>query len=261
MKKERKAVREKKKAPFGESHALRPMVFATVIVNDGQASSIGKMILASGASFFLSMHGKGTASSDFYEVFGFGNQDKRAFFACLPSDAYLALRRDLAKRFAVSNYAKGIAFTTTIQSFVGVAAYRFAANLRYLESKKETTGEEKKMDEGKYACVYAIVNDGYTDIVMEAAKKAGARGGTILTAHGTGNKEMEHFFGIAITPEKEMVLILVKEEIKNAVMEAIYRDAGISTKGQGIVFSMPISDALGLSGEESAGEGGQGDGR
>lgn len=117
------------------------------------------------------------------------------------------------------------------------------------------------MDEGKYACVYAIVNDGYTDIVMEAAKKAGARGGTILTAHGTGNKEMERFFGIAITPEKEMVLILVKEEIKNAVMEAIYRDAGISTKGQGIVFSMPISDALGLSGEESAGEGEPGNGR
>ena len=68
------------------------------------------------------------------------------------------------------------------------------------------------------------------------------------------NKEIERFFGIAITPEKEMVIVLVKEEIKNAVMEAIYRDAGISTKGQGIVFSMPIEDALGLSGEEGTNE-------
>ncbi len=261
MKKERKAVREKKKTPFDEGYALRPMVFATVIVNDGQASSIGKMILAAGASFFLSMHGKGTASSDFYEVFGFGNQDKRAFFACLPSDVYRSLRNELAKRFAVSNYAKGIAFATNIESFVGVAAYRYAANLRYLEPKKERPEEDKAMNDEKYACIYAIVNDGYTDIVMEAAKKAGARGGTILTAHGTGNKDIERFFGIAITPEKEMVLILVREEIKNAVMEAIYRDAGISTKGQGIVFSTPISDALGLSGEESGGEGADGDAR
>ena len=46
MKKEKKAVRQKKRPSFDESHALRPMVFATVIVNDGQASSIGKMILA-----------------------------------------------------------------------------------------------------------------------------------------------------------------------------------------------------------------------
>ncbi len=250
----KKEKKEERANAFGESHALAPLLFVAVIVNDGQASSIGKMILQSGASLFASMHGKGTASSDFYEVFGFGNQDKRAFFAPMKEADYKKLKEMLAKRFAVSNYAKGIAFATRIDSFVGVSAYRFVSDMRYLTAKREDEVMEKEKTGSGHVCVCAIVNDGYTDIVMEAAKKAGARGGTILTAHGTGNKEMERFFGIAITPEKEMVIVLVKEEIKNAVMEAIYRDAGISTKGQGIIFSMPIEDALGLSGEEGANE-------
>ncbi len=234
---------------FDSTYELEPTVLGVVIVNDGQASSTGKAILSTGASFFLSMHGRGTASSDFYDVFGLGNQEKRAFFAPMRLSLYLSLREYLQSRFKVSTYAKGIAFAMPIDSFMGVAAYRLVNDVRYLKTS-DGKKEKPKMEKSPYVAIWAVVNDGFTDIVMEAAKRAGARGGTILTAHGTGNKEIERFFGIAITPEKEIVMIIVKEEIKSPVMEAIYRDAGISTKGQGIVFAMPIADALGLSGEE-----------
>ena len=70
-----------------------------------------------------------------------------------------------------------------------------------------------------YQMVMAIVNNGFTDLVMNAAKNAGARGGTIMTAHGTGNKEIEKFFGVVVTPEKEIVMILVPSAIKDQVME------------------------------------------
>ncbi len=97
-----------------------------------------------------------------------------------------------------------------------------------------------------YEAVVCIVNAGFTDLVMAAAKEAGARGGTVISALGTGNKEIEKFFGIMITPEKEIVLILVPKEIRDQVLLSVNQGAGMNTKGQGIAFSMPVSDVVGI---------------
>lgn len=98
----------------------------------------------------------------------------------------------------------------------------------------------------KYELIMAIVNKGYTDLVMNAAYKEGSRGGTISVARGTGNPEMTKFYGINIQPEKEIVFIVVEREIKDNVMKRIYEDAGLATQGHGIVLSLPITDAIGL---------------
>ena len=97
-----------------------------------------------------------------------------------------------------------------------------------------------------YEVIYSIVNHGYSDLVMNAAKEAGARGGTIMTARGTGNKEAETFFGISVTPEKEIVLILVPKAIRDKVLLAINEGAGMSTRGMGIAFSVPVTDVVGI---------------
>lgn len=98
-----------------------------------------------------------------------------------------------------------------------------------------------------YECIMSIVNHGYTDLVMEAAKRAGATGGTVLSARGTGNAEIEEFFGVKVTPEKDIVLILVPHAIRDKVLSAVNEGAGMSTKGMGIAFSMPVSDVVGIS--------------
>ena len=85
-----------------------------------------------------------------------------------------------------------------------------------------------------YVAIFCIVNHGFTDLVMESAKSAGARGGTVLTARGSGNREAEEFFGVVVTPEKEIVMILVPEEIRDKVMSAVNAGAGMNTKGMGI---------------------------
>ncbi len=84
-----------------------------------------------------------------------------------------------------------------------------------------------------YEAVFCIVNAGYSDIVMDAAREVGARGGTVIHARGTANKEAEQFFQITIQPDKEIVMILVPSDIKDAVLHALYRDAGLKTAGQG----------------------------
>ena len=92
-----------------------------------------------------------------------------------------------------------------------------------------------------FELVVCIVNAGYSDNVMNAARSAGAKGGSIVRGRGSANPDAEEFFGITITPDKEMVLILVSASIKDAVMKAIYKNAGLSTEGVGIVFSLPVS--------------------
>ena len=95
--------------------------------------------------------------------------------------------------------------------------------------------------------IFCIVNSGYSDLVMDAAKKLGARGGTVISARGTANKDAESFFGITIEPEKDLVMILVPASIKDDVMHALYKEAGLDTPGQGIAFAMPVDSVVGIS--------------
>lgn len=89
-----------------------------------------------------------------------------------------------------------------------------------------------------------VINAGYSDIVMEAAKRKGAQGGTIFHGRGTADQDVEKFFGIKISPDKEIVMIVVDKEVKDDIMKEIYQDAGLDTKGQGIIFSLPVEDFI-----------------
>ncbi len=102
------------------------------------------------------------------------------------------------------------------------------------------------MASNKFEMILCIVNAGFSETVMDAAKEVGARGGTVIHARGTANQEAEQFFHITIQPDKEMVLILVPVEIKDDVLHAIYRSAGLKSEGQGIAFSLPVDDVVGL---------------
>lgn len=97
-----------------------------------------------------------------------------------------------------------------------------------------------------YEMILCIVNAGFSELVMDAAKEEGARGGTVIHARGTANKEAEQFFHIAIQPDKEIVLILVSAEIKDNVLHAIYKNAGLKSEGMGIAFSVPVDEVVGI---------------
>lgn len=103
------------------------------------------------------------------------------------------------------------------------------------------------MSDIKYELVLCIVNTGFSDVVMDAARDVGARGGTIIHARGTANKVAEQVFNITIQPDKEIVMILVPADIKDDVLHAIYKMAGLKSEGQGIAFSLAVDDAVGLS--------------
>ncbi len=100
--------------------------------------------------------------------------------------------------------------------------------------------------EFEYEMICCIVNTGYSEAVMDAAREFGARGGTVLHARGTANPEAETFFRITVQPEKEMVMILVPAKLKDDILHALYKAVGLNTPGQGIAFSLPVDRAVGL---------------
>ena len=103
-----------------------------------------------------------------------------------------------------------------------------------------------------YEVVFCVVNAGYSELVMDAAKEVGARGGTVIHARGTANKEAEKFFSITIQPDKEIVMILVPSKIKDEVLRAVYRQAGLKSAGQGIAFSLAVDEVVGIAGAQNS---------
>ncbi len=97
-----------------------------------------------------------------------------------------------------------------------------------------------------YKCVWAIVNNGFSEVAMEAAKANGAKGGTILHARGSISKEAEKIFNISIQPEKEIVMILAKSELADGILKGLYNAIGPSTNAQGIAFALPVDQTVGL---------------
>jgi len=108
--------------------------------------------------------------------------------------------------------------------------------------------------DNQYELVICIVNAGFSQNVMEAARAAGARGGTILRARGSANPESAEFFNITVQPDKEMVMILVDAGIKDEVLKTVYTSAGLGAEAQGIAFSLPVSRTTTLKKDLPAGD-------
>lgn len=90
--------------------------------------------------------------------------------------------------------------------------------------------------------IICIVNQGYEDMVIQSANEIGVTGGTFLGAHGISKLDTERFFGISIHPEKQVVMMVVPKEKKDAILDRLYDDVGITKGAQGIAFSIPVDD-------------------
>ena len=186
--------------------------------------------------------GRGTAHKGILSLLGLKDTDKDVVFSFLPSQVAAGALRRLSYAVDMDRPGKGIAFVVPVGSVGG------AATLKMLSGDDiQPQGEEKKeMDPYQHELVVAIMNKGFSETAMEAARPAGAGGGTVIHARGAAPQEGSHFFGITIQPEKEMLLIVVEKENKVPVMQAVCRAAGLQTEGHGIVFSLPVTELMGI---------------
>ena len=102
------------------------------------------------------------------------------------------------------------------------------------------------MKTNAHEVIFAIVDSGFADEVMDVARELGVRGGTILNARGVVKEEAAAFFGITLHADKEILMLVVEKDIRDKILNALYQEMGMDKKAQGIAFSLPVSDAAGL---------------
>lgn len=185
--------------------------------------------------------GHGTARTEMLDLLGLGESAK-VIVMCMASEAHAKLLLgQLGQGLQMRYPGHGIAFAIPITG-IGVRWHKL---LTQNDVKEEMGVNTAGMASG-YDVVTVVMERGYTNVAMDAARKAGARGGTVISARGIAEDEVKQFFGIEIQAEKEIVFLIVKSEEKQAVMTAMMKAVGMKTRSHGIVLSLPVSSAIGL---------------
>lgn len=185
--------------------------------------------------------GRGTAASEVLDYFGLEASEKAVLFSVVTDSAWQEVKKGLTRRFRIDVPGTGIAFCVPMASVGGRRELEFLT-----QNQDYRKGEESGLKDTAHEMLVVISNQGYTELVMDAAKKAGAGGGTVIHARGTGMEKAEAFFGISLASEKEMTFIVAKSSQKKAIMESVMREAGMESKAKAIVFSLPVTDTAGL---------------
>ena len=185
--------------------------------------------------------GYGTASNEIMDYLGLDSMEKAVAMSVVEEETWMTVKKQLQKKLQIDAPGGGIAFTVPLSSVGGRKTLEFL-----LEKTDFQKQEESTLKNTDHELIVVISQQGYTDIIMDAARGAGAYGGTIIHAKGTGTAETEKFMGVTIAAEKEIVYIVSKSEEKNAIMKAIMEKAGLNSKAKAICFSLPVSDTAGL---------------
>ncbi len=185
--------------------------------------------------------GYGTANNEILDYLGLEKNEKVVVSSFVTSSSWKLIREDLRAKIGIDAPGAGIAFTVPLSSIGGKQQLMFLTENQELSFK-----EESELKNTEYELIIVISNIGYTDKIMEAARRANAGGGTVVHAKGTGMKNAEKFFGITLASEKELIYIVTTKDNKNGVMREIMDNAGVSDKAQAIVFSLPVTSTAGI---------------
>ncbi|MBU5455088.1 P-II family nitrogen regulator [Caproiciproducens sp. MSJ-32] len=206
-----------------------------VIVNLGLGSKVlkkAKQHNISGGTIFL---GKGTVNSKILDYLCLSDVRKEIVLMVSDKETVRTALRKLSEEFKFKKPNHGIAFTTSICGLVGTRTCK-------CDKMKDERGEENTM----YNAITVIVEKGKAEEVIDAATKAGAKGGTIINARGSGIHETSKVFAMEIEPEKEIVLIISKRDKTGDIISSIKEELDIEKPGNGIVFVQNINEVYGL---------------
>ena len=217
------------------------MLIATPKLTDKAAD----MFLKSAMPIQYRLNARGTASSEIMDTLGLGGSDKCIIISTVPESFGSAMLFKLHSELRLDAVNSGIAFTIPL-----TGASKLIANMMNhtaINSENDTKRKgESIMVKSDYALILAIVNRGFSDDVMDAARSAGAGGGTVIHSRSIGSEEASSVWGLGLQEEKEMVLILAETENKVNIMKSIGERCGVSSKANGTVVSLPIDSVMGI---------------
>lgn len=185
--------------------------------------------------------GSGTAANEILDYLGLENTEKAVIFSMQEESAWEKIKKQLQQKLKIDAPGGGIAFTIPLSSIGGKKTLQFL-----LEGQDYQKEEESTLKDTVHELIVVIADQGNIELIMDAARGAGAYGGTVIHAKGTGMEQAEKFMGVSLAAEKEMIFIVTRKEQKNEIMRAIMKKAGLNSRAKSIVFSLPVTDTAGL---------------
>lgn len=220
---------------------MSKLYLMTTIIDRNVGKKYSNLYKDEGLQVMFITLGAGTASGDMLDYLGLENTEKMVVFSVLEKESWKQTKKDLQQKLQIDAPGGGIAFIVPLSSIGGKRTLQFLTAGR--EFQKE---EESELKDTVHELIVVIANQGYIELVMDAARGAGAYGGTVIHAKGTGMEQAEKFMGVSLAAEKEMIFIVAKKEQKNDIMKAVMEKAGMESKAKSIVFSLPVTDTAGL---------------
>jgi len=187
---------------------------------------------------------RGTASSEVLDLLNLQASDKTLLLAIASSATLPAVMKDFRHDLYIDIPGNGIVLTVPLNRIAGQRTLALLTHNQQFERSKE--GEQTMAMPTDNELIIVIADEGHTDTIMDAARSAGAGGGTALHAKGTGAGYAKQFFGVTLASEKELILIVSPTAKRDGIMKAVVGAAGPGTRAHGIVFSLPVSSVAGL---------------
>jgi len=203
------------------------------VVNNEQGSKVMKIAKQQGVKGGTIFLGRGTIKNKILEMLDLTDTRKEIVFIAAEKELAENALKTIESEMAFKKTHHGIGFSCPMKSVIGIGSNEFSQ-------------QEKEDRDIMYNVIFTIVNKGNAENVMDAAKEAGATGGTIINARGSGTKETSILFNMEIEPEKEMVMILAKIDIVENITKAICNEMKIEEPGNGIMFVMNVNDVYGI---------------
>ena len=216
--------------------SVSPMQLLVSIVERGKGMEVSKIYKTFHVTQHLQSAGRGTAASHLLDTLGFGTAERDILLSIAPKDTLRQLMYYLKDEDRSELEAKGIAFTMDVSGLGAI----LAVTLSRIEAMDAERGEMIMEQDNRHHLILVAVNQGYTDAVMDTARAAGARGGTVVRARWVGAGEIEQFIGITLQAEKEILAIVATGKERSRIMEEINRIHGLKSSAQAVVISLPI---------------------
>lgn len=205
-----------------------------MIVTENKADKVEALFRKHNAGFVLNQPAKGTVHQRILNIIGVNNSHRNYLNGMFSKKRLQSFVDEANKVYHLDQPGHGILFVTKMNQIL------MSDMACYPESEEESMTNE--------VLITAITNYGNSTELIDAARAVGARGATILKGHGTVSEDAQKFFGVAIEPEKEVIMIIVKKELEQKVMEAIHTQGNFEQESNGIVFSQSLTRTLGISG-------------
>lgn len=205
----------------------------TVISESGQGEKCMGLLREYGADMLIESSALGTATGDMLRLLGLSRTDKDLVFGLCASHQVRAAMT------ALVSATRAITYSTSLSS---ISVPLFQKNA----APENREGASPMNESAKFEVVVVVANRGYIDQVMDAARSAGATGGTVIHARGNGAHGGEHFFGVTLADERDIFFIVTPASNRAAIMQAITHEAGLQTAAKASVFSLPIQHLAGF---------------